>query len=101
MAENPKPYIRAGEWIACENGHRYAKAKIDIASGATIESRNFELLDGSSPEPWKPVGLCECGARRVVFLATGFVPYIEGRGWVSPVVPSDRLDTPKKGVFLP
>jgi hypothetical protein len=80
----PEPFIRAGEWLTCENGHRYAKAKVDIAHSSPVKSQDFELMDGGQPKSGELIGVCECGAHRTFADATGTVPFVEGRGWLRP-----------------
>lgn len=73
-------YIKAGEWITCEDGHRYARALHDIFKGDAIVSSDWELEDGSHPSKGEQISLCHCGKHRMRGVGK---PFIEGRGWAS------------------
>ena len=82
------PYINKGEWISCENGHRYARALKDIPTASLINSSDFILEDGTHPRRGAIVPRCQkCGEPFIIIRPSAFgaTPHIEGRGWLANV----------------
>ena len=82
------PYINKGEWISCENGHRYARALKDIERGTPSMYADFQLEDGTNPTPGTIFPKCQkCGKPFILVNSASFgnVPHIEGRGWLANV----------------
>lgn len=42
--------IHKGEWLTHPDGTRYAKAITDIEANSKVMGKDFELVDGSTPE---------------------------------------------------
>jgi hypothetical protein len=82
-----KPFIRAGEWLTCAKGHRYACAHIDIGRGDPVRRTDFEFV-GEPPAAGDLMGPCWCGAHRTFEDSKGTTPYIEGRGWLKTPPPA-------------
>jgi hypothetical protein len=70
--------IAKGDWLTCENGHRFAQAMRNISPGDVMKSSNFYFSDGVQPSPGSEVQPCSiCGAARVKMGESGFIPFIE------------------------